>query len=149
MIRLYIAGEELEAVVYTGRSASVVGKHLALAVKGWKRSRKVKVRQEDRSIVVGKLPVNTSSQVMDSSLVSSRFRIGTKVLEIGNRNVIFILSWLTKNGFSVDMRDRCLRNVNTGYIIPCSISSIASVLVMEEELVDDREMLLIIDAGKP
>ena len=43
-----------------------------------------------------------------------------EVLEIGNRDVMLGLSGLTENGFSVDTQDRCLRNNNTGQVIPCS-----------------------------
>ena len=50
-----------------------------------------------------------------------------------------------KNGFSVDTQDRCLRNVNTGQVIPCSVRWIPEVLIMEAELLEDGEILLIID----
>ena len=44
MVKVHLAGEEVEAVVDTGASASVVGKCLARKLKIWKRAKKVKVR---------------------------------------------------------------------------------------------------------
>ena len=49
MVKVHLAGEEVEAVVDTGASASVVGKRLARKLGIWKRARKVKVRQGDGS----------------------------------------------------------------------------------------------------
>ena len=43
-IKLHLAGQEVEAVVNTGASASVVGKYLAHKLGIWKRARKVKVK---------------------------------------------------------------------------------------------------------
>ena len=68
-VKLHLAGEEIEAVVDTGASASVVGKHLARKLGIWKRARKVKVRQGDGSYLGGNFVVNTSFKVMDSSSV--------------------------------------------------------------------------------
>ena len=48
----------------------------------------------------------------------------------------------------MDTQERCLRNVNTGQIIPCSVSWIPAVLIMEEEALEDGEILLIIDASE-
>ena len=55
------------------------------------------------------------------------------------------LSWLVENGFSIDVEARCLRNVTTGLVIPCSVRYIATVTVidLEEEPLEDGEMLLI------
>ena len=92
--------------------------------------------------------VNTSFKVMDSSSVLDKFAMDAEVLDIGNRDVILGLSWLTENGFSVDTQDRCLRNVNSGQVIPCSVRWIPEVLIMEEEPLEDGEILLIIDARK-
>ena len=39
---------------------------------------------------------------MDSSLVSGKFGMDEKVLDIGKGIVILVLSWLTENQFSVD-----------------------------------------------
>ena len=96
----------------TGASASVVRKRLARKLGIWKRARKVKVRQGDGSFLGGNFVVNTTFKVMDSSLVLGKFAMDAEVLDIGNRDVILGLSWLTENGFSVDTQDRCLRNVN-------------------------------------
>ena len=58
------------------------------------------------------------------------------------------LSWLVENGFSIDVEARCLRNVSTGLVVPCSVRYIPTVTVidLEEEPLEDGEMLLIIDA---
>ena len=98
----------------TGASASVVGKRLALKLGIWKRARKVKVKQGDGSSLGGNFVVNTRFEVIDLSPVLDKFAMDAEVLDIGNRDVILGLSWLTENGFSVDTQDRCLRNVNTG-----------------------------------
>ena len=42
-VKVHLAGEEVEAVVDTGASASVVGKRLAPKLGIWKRAKKVKV----------------------------------------------------------------------------------------------------------
>ena len=55
---------------------------------------------------------------------------------------------MTENGFSVDTQDKCLRNVNTGQVISCSVRWIPEVLIMEEELLEDGEILLIIDTSE-
>ena len=77
--------------------------------------------------------MNTSFKVMDSSLSLGKFGMDTELLDIGNRDVILGLSWLTENGFSVDTQDQCLRSVNSGQVIPCSVGWIPEVLIMEEE----------------
>ena len=92
----------MEAVVDTGASASVVGKRLARKLGIWRRARKIKVRQGDRSSLGGNFVVYTSFKVMDSSSVLGKFAIDAEVLDIGNRDVILGLSWLTENGFLVD-----------------------------------------------
>ena len=69
---------------------------------------------------------------MDSSLVLGKFGMGAEVLDIGNRDVILGLSWLTENEFSVDTQDMCLRNVNTGQVIPSSVRWIPEALIMAE-----------------
>ena len=48
----------------------------------------------------------------------------------------------------MDTQDRCLRNVNTVEVIPCSVRWIPEVLIMEEEPLEDGEILLIIDASE-
>ena len=45
MLKLHLLGDEVEAVVDTGASASVVGKRLARKLGIWERASKVKVRQ--------------------------------------------------------------------------------------------------------
>ena len=92
--------------------------------------------------------MNTTFKVMDLSLVLCKFAMDAEVLDIGNRNVILGLSWLTETGFSVNTQDRCLRNVNAGQVIPCSVRWIPDVLIMEEEPLEDGEILLIIDASE-
>ena len=99
---MHLAGEEVEAVVDTGASASVVGKRLAQKLGMWKRARKVKVRQGDGSFLGGNFVVHTRFKVMDVSSVLGKFTMDAEVLDIGNRDVILGLSWLTENGFSVD-----------------------------------------------
>ena len=111
---MHLAGEEVEAVVDTGARASVVERRLACKLGIWKRARKVKVRQGDGNFLGGNFVVNTSFKVMDSSSVLGKFSMDAEVLDIGNRDMILGLSWLTKNGFSVDTQDRCLRNINSG-----------------------------------
>ena len=85
---------------------------------------------------------------MDSSSVLSKFGMDAEVLDIGNKDIILELSSLMENGFSVDTQDRCLRNLNTGQVIPCSVRWIPEVLIMEEEPLEDCEILLIIDASE-
>ena len=46
--------------------------------------------------------MNTMFKKMDSSWVLGKFAMDAEVLDIGNRDVILGLSWLTENGFSVD-----------------------------------------------
>ena len=79
----------------TGASASVVGKGLARKLGIWTRARKVKVRQGDRSSLGGNFVVNTTFKVMDSSSTLGKFTMDAEVLDIGNRDVILGLSWLT------------------------------------------------------
>ena len=61
--------------------------------------------------------MNRTFKVMELSSILCKFAMGAEVLDIGNRDVILGLSWLTENGLSVDTQDRCLRNVNTGQVI--------------------------------
>ena len=147
-VKLHLAGEEIEAVVDTGESASVVGKRLSCKLGIWKRARKAKVTQGYGSHLGGNFLVNTTLEVMDSYSVLGKFAMDAKVLDIRNRDVILGFSWLTENGFSVDTQDRCLRNVNTGQVIPCSLWWNPQVLMMEEEPLEDGEILLIIEASE-
>ena len=111
---MHVVGEEVEAVVDTGASASVVGKRLACQLEEWTRVRKVQVRQGDGSLLSGNFVVYMILNVMDSCSVLEKFRMDAEVLDIENRDPILGLSWLTENGFSVDTQDRCLRNINSG-----------------------------------
>ena len=63
---MHLTWEEVEAVVDTEASTSVVGKRLARKLGIWKRARKVKIRQGDGSFLGGKFVVNTLFKVMDS-----------------------------------------------------------------------------------
>ena len=147
-VKLHLAEEQVEAVVDKGASASVVEKRLARKLRIWKRARKIKVRQGDGSSLGGNFVVNTTFKVMDSSSVLGKFAMDAEVLDIGNSDVILGLFWLTENGFSVDTEHRCLRNVNSGQVIPCSVGWIPEILIMEEELLKDGEILPIIDASE-
>ena len=66
-VKLQLEGEQVEAVVDNGASASVVGKRLARKLGIWKIVRKVKVRQGDGSHLGGNFVLNTMFKVMDSS----------------------------------------------------------------------------------
>ena len=92
MVKMHLAGEEVEAVVDTGASASVVGKHLTHKLGIWKRERKVKIRQGDGISLGGNIVVHMSFKVMDSSSVLCKFARDAEGLDIGNRDVIFGLS---------------------------------------------------------
>ena len=138
----------MEAVVDTGASAPVIGRRLAVKLGVWKRARKVKMKQGDGSSLVGKYIVNTSFEVYDSSSGLVKFAMDAEVLDIGNREIILGLSWLTENGFSVDTQDRCLRNIYTGQVIACSVRWIPQDLTIEEETLEDVKISLMIDACK-
>ena len=73
-----------------------------------------------------------------------------EVLDIGNKDCILGLSWLTENGFFVDMQEQCLRKPISGLGIPCSVRWIASVTVIDLylELPEDGEIVLIMDASE-
>ena len=90
--KLYLAGEEVEAVVDTGASASVVEKHLACKLEIWKRAKKVKVKQGDGSFLGANFVVNTTFKVIDFFLVLGKFATDTEVLDIGNRDMLLGLS---------------------------------------------------------
>ena len=92
--------------------------------------------------------MNRIFKVMDSSSILGKFAVDAEVLDIGNREVILGLCCLTENSFSLATYDRCLRNINAGQVIPCSVRWIAEVLIMEEETLEDVEILLIIDASE-
>ena len=67
-----------------------------------KRGRKVKVIQGDGSLLGGNFVVKTSFKVMNSFSLLGKFAMNAEVLNIENRDVILGLSWMTRNGFSMD-----------------------------------------------
>ena len=84
--------------------------------------------------------VNTSFEVFDfvtsptSSTVLCKFSLDAEVLDIGNKDRILGVSWLTVNAFLVDTSERCLRNAISGLVIPCSVSWISLVTVLDLDL---------------
>ena len=106
-VKLHLIEEDVETVVNTGASTSVLGKHQGYKLGIWKRTRKVKVRQGDGSSLEGNIVVNILFKIMDSlSSVLGKFVKDVQVLDIGNRDLILELSWLIENAFSVDTEDR-------------------------------------------
>ena len=84
----------------------MAGKRLAKKLGVWKRARKVNVRQGDVShLSGGNFIFNTSFKVFDlvspttSATVLGKFSLDAEVLDIGNKDCILGLSWLTENGF--------------------------------------------------
>ena len=55
---------------------------------------------------------------------------------------------MTKNGFLIDTQDRCLRNVNSGQVILCSVRWNPEVLIVEDRSAEDGEIVLIIVASE-
>ena len=51
--------------------------------------------------------VNTSCKIMDSCLVLGKFAMDAEVLDIGDKDVMFELSWQTENRFLMDTQNRC------------------------------------------
>ena len=93
----------------------MVGKRLAKKLGVRKSARKVNVRQGDGShLSGGNFIVYTSFKVFDlvsaptSLIVLGKFTLDAEVLDIGNKDCILCLSWLTENGFLVDTQERCL-----------------------------------------
>ena len=99
--------------------------------------------------------MNTSLKVFDfvtspaSATILGKFSLDAEVLDIGNKDSILCLSWLTENVFLVDALECCLRNPISGLVIPCSVQWISSVtgLVLDPEALEDGEIVLIIDAS--
>ena len=142
--------EGVEPIVDCAASAPVVGKRLAKKLGVWKSARKIKVRQGDGShLSGGNLIVNTSFKVFDlvspitSPTVLCKFSLDAEVLDIGNKDCILGLSWLTENGFLVDIQQRCLRNSISGLVVPCSVGWITSVTVLDLDLkpLEDGEIV--------
>ena len=71
-------------------------------------------------------------------------------MDIGDKDSILGLSWLTENGFLVDTQERCLRNAISGLVIPSSVRWIPSVTVIDLDLepLEDGEIVLLIDASE-
>ena len=97
-------------------SAPVVGKRLAKKLGGWKRARKVNVKQGDGSrLSEGNFIVNTSFKVFDfvtsstSPTVLCTFPLDAEVCNIGNKDCMSPLSLFTENGFLVYTQEHCLR----------------------------------------
>ena len=82
---------------------------------------------------------------MDRYLVQGKFGLDAEVLYNRNRDMIFVLSWLTENEFSMDPQDKCQRNMNIGQVMSYSVSWIPLVQVMEETPLVVNRILLIID----
>ena len=81
-----------------------------------------------------------------SPTVLGKFSLYAEVLDIGNKNCILRLSWLTENGFLDDTQQRYLRHTISGLVIPCSVRWIPSVNVLDLHLkqLEDGEIVLII-----
>ena len=135
----------------------MVGKRLAKKLGVWKRARKVNVRQGDGSHLSGEnFVVNTSFEVFDlvpsptSPTGLGKSSLDAEVLDIGNKDCILGLSWLTENGLLVDTQECCLRNAISGLVIPCSVTLIPTVTVLDVYLqpLEDGEIVLIIDASE-
>ena len=89
-VKFHLAGEEVEVVVDTKANTSILRKCLVRKLGIWKRAKKVKVRPGDECSLEGKFVVNTSYKVMDSSSVLGKFTMDAEVLDMGNRDVIFV-----------------------------------------------------------
>ena len=72
-VELQVAETEVEAVVDTRASDSVVGKCVVRKLLIWERKWKVNIRQADESYLGGNCIVNTSFNVIDSFLVLGKF----------------------------------------------------------------------------
>ena len=80
------------------------------------------MKQEDGSILSGgNYVVNSLFRVYSKGSLLAKFSLDAEVLDIGKKDVILGLSGLDENGFMVDTQERCLRNVETGLVIPCSV----------------------------
>ena len=100
--------------------------------------------------------MNTSCEVFDlvssptSPTVLRKFSLDAEVWDIGNKDCICGLSWLTENGLLVDTQERCLRDTISSLVISCSVRWIASVTVLDLDLepLEDGDILWIIDANE-
>jgi len=141
----------VEAIVDSAASAPVVGKRLAIKIGIWKRARKVNVKQGYGSTLSeGNYVVYSSFRVYSKGSLLGKFSLDAEVLDIGKKDVILGLSWLVENGFMVDTQERCLRNVKTGLVIPCSVKWIPSVTLIDIDVepIVDGDVLLILNVRK-
>jgi len=75
------------------------------------------VKQGDESILSGgNYVVNSSFRIYCKGSLLGKFSLDVEVLNIGKKDVILGLFWLVENGFMVDTQEKCLRNVETGFI---------------------------------
>jgi len=135
-------------VIDSAASAPVVGKRLAIKMGICKRARKVNMKQGDGSTLSGEnYVVNSSFRIYSKGSLLGKFSLDVEVLDIGKKDVILGLSWLVENGFMVDTQERCLRNVETGLVIPCSMRWIPSVILIDVDVEPmlDGDVLLILD----
>jgi len=135
-------------VIDSAVSALVVGKRLAIKMGIWKRARKVNVKQGDRTTLSGgNYVVNSSFRVYFEGSLLGKFSLDAEVLDIGKKDVILDLSWLVENGLMVDTQERCLRNVKTGLVVPCSVRWIPLVTLIDIDVEPmlDGDVLLILD----
>ena len=91
---------------------------------------------------------NTFFKEMDSPIILGKFLMDVQVLNIEIRHVILYLCSLTETGCLVDTRDKCLRNISIGYLIPGSIRWIHSVLRIEEQPRKNSKMQMIVDPSE-
>ena len=71
-------------------------------------------------------------------------------MNIGNKDCILGLSWLTENGFLVDTQERCGTNAISGVIIPGSVRWIPSLTILDLHLepLEDGKIVLLIDLSE-
>ena len=68
-------------------------------------------------------------------------------MNIENKDMILQLFWLTENRFLVDNQDSSLSNVSTSQVMPCSVTCIPLVLIMEAKPLENGKILQIMDAS--
>ena len=117
-------------------------------------ARKLNIRQGDASYLFrGDFFVNTLFSEFDlvspptSATVLCRLSLDAEDLNIGNKDCIVSLCWLTENDLLVDTQVRYLRNAISGVVIPCSVRWIPSVTVLDLDLqlLEDGKIVLLID----
>ena len=78
-----------------------------------------------------------------------KFSLDIEVFDIGYHEVIFGLSELQENGFSVDVLNTCLINSSTSIIMPCTLCKIPTITLFSihnDFELEEGEILLIFDA---